>query len=72
MKIKRNNENIFPGAKKGLINSYLSLEEFMWMGGRRENKTIKLLESSAGSGALLKVKAKWGSEHVLPRSFSLD
>lgn len=60
MKIKRNNENIFPGAKKGLINSYLSSEEFMWKGGKRENETIKLLESSAGSGALLEVKAKSG------------
>lgn len=58
MKIKRNNEIIFPGAKKGLINSYLSLREFMWKGGRRENETIKLLESSTGSGALLEVKAK--------------
>lgn len=52
MKIKRNNENIFPGAKKGLINSYLSLKEFMLNRGRRDNKTIKLLESSTGSGAL--------------------
>lgn len=60
MKIKRNNENIFPGAKQGLINSYLSSEEFMCKGGRRENETIKLLESSAGSGALLEVKAKSG------------
>lgn len=57
MKIKRNNENIFPGAEKSLINSYLSLKEFMLKGRKRDNKAIKLLESSTGSGALLEVKA---------------
>lgn len=45
MKIKRNNENIFPGAKKGLINSYLRLKELMLKGGSRDNKAIKLQES---------------------------